>query len=189
MSAEVRPVITDLVAELDALFAAVPEREWESPAANVGWNCWRTADHISGDFAHYAAQIVGQPRDHYVKFSFDTSRATTPDELREVVRVAGAYSPQRCARPAQAGWPGIRTGTSRPRDLPQSVRPRASSMATTSQLGSAGLVPRPATVRAGAQHSVPGRWAPGRIDGIDEPAYPNWPWRTAKGRAATHLEL
>jgi hypothetical protein len=41
-------VITDLVAELDALFAAVPEREWESPAANVGWSCWRTADHVSG---------------------------------------------------------------------------------------------------------------------------------------------
>lgn len=43
----------------------------------------------AGDFAHYAAQIIGQPRDHYVKFSFDTSRASTPDELCEVVRVAG----------------------------------------------------------------------------------------------------
>jgi hypothetical protein len=40
-------------------------------------------------------------------------------------------------RPARTGWPGIRTGTSRPRDLPPSVRPRAWSMATTSQLASA----------------------------------------------------
>jgi len=23
------------------------------------WRCWRTAEHISGDFAHYAAQIIG----------------------------------------------------------------------------------------------------------------------------------
>ena len=99
-------VITDLVAELDALFAAVPERGWESPAANVGWSCWRTADHISGDFAHYAAQIVGQPRDHYVKFSFDTSRATTPDELREVVRVAGGIlaAAVRTASPDWLAW-------------------------------------------------------------------------------------
>ena len=99
-------VMTDLVAELDALFAAVPERGWESPAANVGWSCWRTADHISGDFAHYAAQIVGQPRDHYVKFSFDTSRATTPDELREVVRVAGGIlaAAVRTASPDWLAW-------------------------------------------------------------------------------------
>jgi hypothetical protein len=82
-------VIADLVDELDALLGVVPESQWQSPAASVGWTCWRTADHIAGDFAHYAAQVIGQPRDHYVKFSFDTSRATTPDELREVVRVAG----------------------------------------------------------------------------------------------------
>jgi hypothetical protein len=55
----------------------------------VGWSCRDTADHISSDFAHYAAQIIAQPRDHYVKFSFDTSRATTPGELREVVRASG----------------------------------------------------------------------------------------------------
>jgi hypothetical protein len=75
--------------ELDALLGVVLESEWESPAASVGWTCWQTVEHIAGDFAHYAAQIIGQPRDHYVKFGFDTSRATTPDELREVVRVAG----------------------------------------------------------------------------------------------------
>jgi len=82
-------IIADLVDELDALLSVVPETGWESTAANVDWTCWRTAEHIAGDFAHYAAQIIGQPRDHYVKFSFDTSRASTPNELREVVRVAG----------------------------------------------------------------------------------------------------
>jgi hypothetical protein len=60
-------VVADVVSELDALLRGIPAGAWESPAANVGWSCWLTADHISGDFAHYAAQIIGQPRDHYVK--------------------------------------------------------------------------------------------------------------------------
>jgi hypothetical protein len=71
-----------------------------------GLSCWSTADHISSDFAHYAAQIIGQPRDHYVKFSFDTSRATTPDELREVVRVSGGLlaAAVHTARQDCLGW-------------------------------------------------------------------------------------
>jgi hypothetical protein len=99
-------VIADLVEDLDALLGVVPDSEWQSPAASVGWTCWQTAEHIAGDFAHYAAQIVGQPRDHYVKFSFDTSRATTPDELREVVRVAGGIlaAAVRTASPDCLGW-------------------------------------------------------------------------------------
>jgi hypothetical protein len=99
-------LLGQVVQELDALLSGVPASGWESPAANVGWSCWSTADHISGDFAHYAAQIIGQPRDHYVKFSFDTSRATTPDELREVVRVSGGLlaAAVRTARQDCLGW-------------------------------------------------------------------------------------
>jgi hypothetical protein len=107
MPAEVwATVIADVADELDALLALVPRSQWESPAASVSWTCWQTADHIAGDFAHYAAQIIGQPRDHYVKFSFDTSRATTPDELREVVRVAGGMlaATVRTASPECLGW-------------------------------------------------------------------------------------
>lgn len=99
-------VIADLVGELDALLGVVPESEWQSPAASVGWTCWQTAEHIAGDFAHYGAQIIGRPRDHYVKFSFDTSRAATPDELREVVRVAGGIlaAAVRTASPDCLAW-------------------------------------------------------------------------------------
>ena len=99
-------VVADVVSELDVLLRGIPAGAWESPAANVGWSCWLTADHISGDFAHYAAQVLGRPRDHYVKFSFDTSRATTPDELREVVRVAGGMlaAAVRTASPDCLGW-------------------------------------------------------------------------------------
>jgi hypothetical protein len=99
-------VVTDVVSELDALLHGIPAGGWQSPAANVGWSCWSTADHISADFAHYAAQVIGRPRDHYVKFSFDTSRATTPDELREVVRAAGGLlaAAVRTAGPDCLGW-------------------------------------------------------------------------------------
>jgi Mycothiol maleylpyruvate isomerase N-terminal domain len=107
MPAEVwATVVADVVDELDALLAVVPKSGWESPATSVDWTCWRTAEHIAGDFAHYAAQIIGQPRDHYVKFGFDTSRASTPDELREVVRVAGGMlaAAVRTASPDGLGW-------------------------------------------------------------------------------------
>jgi hypothetical protein len=56
-------LLSQVVQELDALLSGVPASGWESPAANVGWSCWSTADHISSDFARYA-QIIGQPRDH-----------------------------------------------------------------------------------------------------------------------------
>ncbi len=99
-------VASDLVDELDALLGVMPEGERESPAASAGWTCWQTAEHVAGDFAHYAAQIIGQPRDHYVKFSFDTRRATTPDELREVIRAAGGIlgAAVLAARPGCLGW-------------------------------------------------------------------------------------
>jgi hypothetical protein len=99
-------LLSEVVQELDALLSGVPASGWESLAANVGWSCWSTADHISSVFAHYAAQVIGQPRDHYVKFSFDTSRATTPDELLEVVRVSGGLlaAAVRTASPGCLGW-------------------------------------------------------------------------------------
>ena len=99
-------VIVGVAAELDSLFAQVLPGQWQQPAAHVGWTCWMTADHICADFAHYAAQVLGQPQDHYVKFSFDTSRANTAAELREVVAVAGGMlaSAVRTAPPQSTGW-------------------------------------------------------------------------------------
>lgn len=98
--------IDELAGVLDALLSGVPVGAWQSPAAHVDWNCWRTAEHIAADFAHYAAQIIGQPRDHYVRFSFDTSRAMTPDQLREVVRVSAGMlaAAVRTADPDCTGW-------------------------------------------------------------------------------------
>jgi hypothetical protein len=98
--------VGDVVREFDALLSQIPASGWESPASSVGWSCWRTAEHVCADFAHYAAQIIGQPRDHYVKFSFDTSRATTPGQLREVVRVSGGLlaAAVRTTGPDCLGW-------------------------------------------------------------------------------------
>jgi hypothetical protein len=82
-------VVADATNELGSLLGRVPCDSWELPAAHVDWDCRRTADHIASVFMHYAAQVMGRSRDHYVKFGFDTSRAETPNELREVVAVAG----------------------------------------------------------------------------------------------------
>ena len=99
-------LITAVVGELDELFAGVPDDDWQQPAAYVGWTCWRTAEHVSGDFAHYAAQVASRATDHYVTFSFDTSRAKTPAELREVVRAAGGFLSAcvRVADPIALAW-------------------------------------------------------------------------------------
>jgi len=99
-------LLADVVRELDALLTKIPDDRWDTPADNVGWSCRRTAEHVAGDFAHYAGQVVGQPENHYVKFSFDTSRAGTGLELAEVVSVAGG--PPRRSRPyRQLGLAGV----------------------------------------------------------------------------------
>jgi hypothetical protein len=99
-------LLSEVVLELNVLLSGVPASGWDLPAANVGWSCRSTADHIASDFAHYAAQVIGQPRGHYVKFSFDTSRATTPEELLEVVRVSGGLlaAAVHTASPGCLGW-------------------------------------------------------------------------------------
>jgi uncharacterized protein (TIGR03083 family) len=95
-----------VVEQLRRLWDAVPADGWSRPAAYVGWSCRETAEHIAGDFAHYAGQVLASPRDHYVAFGFDTSRATTPADLVEVVAMAGGMlaAAVRTADPASEGW-------------------------------------------------------------------------------------
>lgn len=98
--------LSGLLLNLDDLFSKLGTDDWEVPARSVGWTCWSTAEHIAGDFAHYAGQVAGSPQGHYAKFGFDTSRATTPDELREVVVVAGRLliAAVHTANPQSTGW-------------------------------------------------------------------------------------
>jgi hypothetical protein len=99
-------VVLAVVAELRRLWEVVPAEGWSRPAAYVGWSCWQNAEHIAGDFAHHAGQVLAGPRDHYVAFGFDTSRARTPAQLVEVVAVAGGMlaAAVRTADPASDGW-------------------------------------------------------------------------------------
>jgi hypothetical protein len=100
-------VVLAVVGELDRLCGRVSAVDgWSSPAAHVGWSCWETVEHIAGDFAHYAGQVVASPRDHYVAFGFDTSRATTAAELVEVLTAAGRMlsAAVRTGDPASHGW-------------------------------------------------------------------------------------
>lgn len=98
--------LSGLLADLDDLFSKLRADDWQESARRVGWSCWSTAEHIAGDFAHYAGQVVGSPQGHYVKFGFDTSRATTPAELRETLTVAGRLlvAAVHTADPQSAGW-------------------------------------------------------------------------------------
>lgn len=98
--------LSGLLVDLDELLDRLDADDWQLTAVNVGWSCWATAEHIAGDFAHYAGQVAGSPHGHYVTFGFDTSRASTPDELREVVMVAGRLliGAVQTADPQSAGW-------------------------------------------------------------------------------------
>jgi Mycothiol maleylpyruvate isomerase N-terminal domain len=98
--------VEGVVAELRTLLGALTPGQWEAAAAHVGWTCWRTAEHIAGDFAHYAGQVIGAPRGRYVAYGFDTSRASAADELVEVVAVAGGLlaAAVRTSDPGSLGW-------------------------------------------------------------------------------------
>lgn len=99
-------LLSGLLVDLDDLFDKLEPDDWQVSALNVGWSCWSTAEHIAGDFAHYAGQVAGSPQGHYVTFGFDTTRASTPHELREVVTVAGRLliGAVHTADPQSAAW-------------------------------------------------------------------------------------
>jgi uncharacterized protein (TIGR03083 family) len=105
-SADWADAVGEVVGEVDTVLAAVPPDGWGRPAAYGDWTCWRTAEHVAGVLAHYAGQVVGRPRDHAVAFGFDTGRAGSAAELREVVQVAGGLlaAAVRVADPEAVAW-------------------------------------------------------------------------------------
>jgi hypothetical protein len=73
-------------AALDVLGPLV-DRDWGVRAGTLEWSCARTAVHVAGDVAKYAAQLAGRVEGGYLRFRL----AVAPDEApREILRVLGA---------------------------------------------------------------------------------------------------
>ena len=85
-----RPTLTEPTTnEVVALMRSVRSEDWSRKAANVEWTCRYTVEHIISDLVHYAGQLIGQAQDDYFRFSFDTARAETNDQLIDVVELGG----------------------------------------------------------------------------------------------------
>jgi hypothetical protein len=89
VESESRDLVVEATRDVTAMLGRLDETTWEHPISPVEWNCRFTIEHIGGDFLHYAGQVVQQPTDHFVAFSFDQSRATTHAELVETVQMGG----------------------------------------------------------------------------------------------------
>jgi uncharacterized protein (TIGR03083 family) len=84
------PAIVSAASEsLTMMLRTLDEQAWDRPAAEVGWTCRATMEHVGGVFAHYAGQVASNPADHYVAFGFDLWRADTHDKLVEAIETAG----------------------------------------------------------------------------------------------------
>jgi hypothetical protein len=99
-------ILRATVSELGWLFGPLSREAWDSEAAHVGWNCHDTIGHITSDLIRFAGQVAAAPRDHYVPFSFDLSRARGSDQLIEVMTMAGALlaGAVEVAPPDTVGW-------------------------------------------------------------------------------------
>ena len=64
-------------------------RDWSIEAGTVAWSCFETAAHVSNDLLRYAGQIVGQPRQGYLRFHVRAASDATPSDLLDMMHMAG----------------------------------------------------------------------------------------------------
>lgn len=82
--------VRSVLSGLEYLLDDVPAGRLAEPAANTGWTCRATVDHLASVLLHYAGQVLMSPRDHYLAFSISLDRAQTTRELLEVLVMSGA---------------------------------------------------------------------------------------------------
>lgn len=82
--------VRSVLSGLEYLLDEVPAERLAEPAANTGWTCRATLDHVASVLLHYAGQVLMSPRDHYLAFSVSLDRAKTSRDLLEVVVMSGA---------------------------------------------------------------------------------------------------
>lgn len=73
---------------VDALRPATG-KDWSTPAGQVEWDCWHTAEHIGDCLLSYAAQLVVRPEGRYVRFLASVDKDASAAEVLEFAE-AGA---------------------------------------------------------------------------------------------------
>jgi hypothetical protein len=77
------------VATQEAL-APLAGADWQVPAGDVDWTCWRTGVHLADDYFSYACQVVGQPADSYLPIEVSVAAdASVAGLLRSIAVCAG----------------------------------------------------------------------------------------------------
>lgn len=82
----------DLEAALSAVadtLRPATDRDWSVTAGTLDWDCWHTAEHIGDCLMSYAAQIVAQPTNRYVRFLAVADKEASPAEVLEFALTGG----------------------------------------------------------------------------------------------------
>jgi hypothetical protein len=104
------PVSPDLVgaavAETRRALLPLADADWNVPAPDMEWSCWKTGVHIADCLVFYAAQIIDQPAEGYVPFEITMLDEAKPDGLLRAIVVGGAILERTvaAASPADRGY-------------------------------------------------------------------------------------
>jgi hypothetical protein len=102
------PVPADLVvaavAETQRALRPRVDADWNVPAPDLGWSCWKTGVHIADCLVFYASQIIDQPAEGYVPFEITMLSDAKPEGLLRTIAVSGAI----LERTVAAASPGDR---------------------------------------------------------------------------------
>ena len=83
------PVTADDLRECAQWFAQVltagSHGDFDAPAGDLAWSCWRTCEHVVDDMLAYALQLAGQPRLGYLPLV----AADGGDDIARVDRASG----------------------------------------------------------------------------------------------------
>lgn len=185
--------------DLDAAVASVvaglrqmTDLDWSVRAGGLEWDCWHTAEHIGDCLLSFAAQLVAQPRDRYVRFMASADKDASAAEVLEFAEVGGrilAATVRACGPEARAYHPSgqadpegftamgcvevllhgddIARGLGLALDPPRDVCARVLAR----------LFPDAARELAGVDPWAALRWSTGRIELPGRPQRDGWQWQ------------
>lgn len=65
-------------------------QDWRATAGTGDWDSWHTAEHLGDCLLSYAAQLVAQPTDGFVRFAAAAEKDATPAEVLEFALTGAA---------------------------------------------------------------------------------------------------
>jgi hypothetical protein len=187
----------DLDAALSTMVAALrpaTDLDWSASTGAVEWDCWHTAEHIGDCLLSYAAQLVAQPDERYVRFMANADRDATPAQVLEFAEVGGrilaamvrttpaharAYHPSGWADPEGFAAMGCAETLLHGHDIAQGLGVTLDPPRPVCARVVARLFPDAVGVLGEVDPWTALRWCTGRVALPGHPRRDRWQWRGA----------